>query len=101
DVLSAKVIKTIPMPGVTGAWGVTIASDGKVYMGTHYDGHLYQYTPGSDQLVDLGQLGQETHIWTIVAGTNGKVYVGTYPNAHVFEYDPIANRVHDLGRVHP
>ena len=101
DLLSAKVIKTIPMPGVTGAWGVKAASDGKIYAGTHYDGHLFQYTPGGDSLVDLGRLGEETHVWTLVAGANGKIYAGTYPNAHVFEYDPAANVVNDLGRVHP
>ncbi|MEF3305730.1 hypothetical protein PV407_21515 [Paenibacillus sp. GYB003] len=101
DLMSAEVVKTIPMPGVTGAWGVKAAGDGKIYAGTHYDGHLYQYTPGSDSLVDLGRLGTETHIWALVAGANGKIYAGTYPNAHVFEYDPVANRVNDLGRVHP
>lgn len=101
DLLGAKVIRTIPMPGVTGAWAVKAATDGKVYAGTHYDGHLYQYTPGGDSLVDLGQLGEETHIWAMVAGADGKMYAGTYPNAHVFEYDPAANRVNDLGRVHP
>ncbi|WP_193556300.1 FIMAH domain-containing protein [Paenibacillus ginsengarvi] len=101
DLLTAKVIRTIPMPGVTGAWAVKAASDGKVYAGTHYDGHLYQYTPGGTSLVDLGQLGGETHIWAMVAGANGKMYAGTYPNAHVFEYDPASNQVSDLGRVHP
>ncbi|MBD2862531.1 PQQ-like beta-propeller repeat protein [Paenibacillus oceani] len=101
DLLSADVIKTIPMPGVTGAWGVKAASDGKIYAGTHYDGHLYQYTPGSDSIVDLGRLGAETHIWALVAGADGKIYAGTYPNAHVFEYDPATNQVNDLGRVHP
>ncbi|MDF2714200.1 MAG: hypothetical protein K0R28_1125 [Paenibacillus sp.] len=101
DILDAKVIKTIPMPGVTGAWAVKQASDGKIYVGTHYDGRLYQYSPGSDSLVDLGRLGQETHVWAISAGPSGKVYAGTYPNAHVYEYDPATNRVNDLGRVHP
>jgi hypothetical protein len=101
DVDTAKVVKTIPMPGVTGAWGVKAASDGKIYAGTHYDGHLYQYTPGGSSLVDLGQLGAETHIWALVAGAGGKIYAGTYPNAHVFEYDPVTNQVRDLGRVHP
>lgn len=101
DLDTAKVVKTIPMPGVTGAWGVKAASDGNIYAGTHYDGRLYQYTPGSDSLVNLGQLGAETHIWALVAGADGKIYAGTYPNAHVFEYDPATNQVSDLGRVHP
>lgn len=101
DLSTAKVVKTIPMSGVTGAWGVKAASDGKIYAGTHYDGHLYQYTPGGSSLVDLGRLGAETHIWALVAGADGKMYAGTYPNAHVFEYDPATNQVRDLGRVHP
>lgn len=101
DVLEAKVIKKIPMPGVSGVWAIEIASDGKVYAGSSTNGSLYQYTPGSDHVVNLGRLGQETHIWSMVAGKDGKVYAGTYPNAHVYEYDPAANQIRDIGRVHP
>lgn len=101
DLLSAEVIKTFPMPGVTGAWAVKMSSDGKIYAATHYNASLYQYTPGSDTIVNLGRLGSESHAWSMAAGPDGKMYVGTYPNAHVFEYDPATNQIRDLGRVHP
>lgn len=101
DVLTAKVVKTIPMPGVEGAWAIETASDGSVYIGTHYDGSLYQYAPGGDHLVNLGRLGEETHVWSLAAGADGKIYAGTYPNGSVFEYDPAADQIRLLGRMHP
>lgn len=101
DLETEAVIRTIPMPGVTGAWGVKTATDGSVYAGTHYNGRLYRYVPGASSLTDLGQLGAETHIWELVAGADGKMYAGTYPNAHVYEYDPATGQLTDLGRVHP
>lgn len=101
DMSTAKVIKTIPMPGATGAWALKAASDGTIYIGTNSNGRLYRYTPGGAALADLGRLGQETHVFSMAAGVNGKMYMGTYPNARVYEYDPVANRVNDLGKAHP
>jgi len=99
DILDNKMLKRIPLPGVTGAWGVETASDGKVYIGTHYDGRLLQYTPGADNVKEIAKLGNESHVFDIVAGKNGKVYIGTYPHAHVFEYDPITDKLRDYGSM--
>ncbi|WP_158301992.1 FIMAH domain-containing protein [Paenibacillus mesophilus] len=101
DVMTSQVLRSIDMPGASGAWGVTAASDGTVYVGTHFNGHLYRYVPADGSLTDLGRLGEETHIWAIEAGPDGKVYAGTYPNAHVFEYAPASQTIRDLGRAHP
>ena len=101
DIISGKVLKKIPLPGVAGSWAVQQASDGKVYIGSHYKAHFYQYTPGSDEIIDLGAMGKETHVFDMAAGKEGKIYAGTYPNAHVFEYDPHTKKITDLGRVSP
>jgi len=99
DILDNKLCKRIPLPGVTGAWGVETASDGRVYIGTHYDGRLLQYTPGADEVKTIAKLGDESHVFDIVAGKNGKVYIGTYPHAHVFEYDPATDQLRDYGSL--
>jgi len=99
DIISGKVLKKIPLPGVSGSWAVQQASDGKVYIGSHYKACFYQYTPGSDHIINLGAMGKETHVFDMVAGKDGKIYAGTYPNAHVYEYDPHTEKITDLGRV--
>lgn len=101
DIMTSQVLQTIDMPGVSGAWSVAAASDGTVYVGTHFNGRLYRYVPADGSLTDLGRLGQETHIWAIEPGPDGKIYAGTYPNAHVYEYDPVSQTIRDLGRAHP
>lgn len=101
DAMTAQVLQSIDMPGAAGAWGVTAAGDGTVYVGTHNNGRLYRYVPGDTGLTDLGRLGQETHVWALIPGPGNKIYAGTYPNAHVFEYDPSTQTIRDLGRAHP
>lgn len=101
DARTRNVIRTIPLPGVESAWGVQVATDGTVYIGTHYDGSLYKYSPQDKSLVKLGRLGSESHIFSMVAGSDGKIYAGTYPSAHVYEYDPATGLITDLGRFDP
>lgn len=86
---TSAVTRQINLPGAEGAWAVTIATDGKVYAGSYSNGHLYQYTPGSSSVVDLGQaVAGENFIWDLKPGLNGKVYGGTSSNCYVFKYEP-------------
>ncbi|GIP38962.1 hypothetical protein J31TS4_22420 [Paenibacillus sp. J31TS4] len=101
DALSREVLGTYPMPGVEAAWGVKVATDGQVYIGTHYNGGLYRYNPGTKQFDYLGQFGSETHVFSMVAGPNGKIFAGTYPGGRLYEYDPAAGAIQDLGRPDP
>ncbi|TMV52822.1 hypothetical protein FE783_01080 [Paenibacillus mesophilus] len=101
DALSAEVLTSIDMPGVSGSWGLKAASDGSVYMGTYGNGRMYRYVPGSDRIEDLGRLGEETFVYYLTEGKDGILYTGTYPNATLFAYDPAAKQIRNLGRVHP
>lgn len=89
DAESEEILKVLDLPGATGAWAITVASDGAAYAGTYPNGHLYRYTPGADQVEDLGQPAPNTTvIYGLVPGKDGKVYGGTYWSGHAFEYDP-------------
>lgn len=101
DVRSRELIKAIPLPGASGGWGYTTASDGSVYVGSYYDGHLFRYEPEADRLTDLGRiLPSEGYLYHLVPGENGVIYGGTYPNAHLFSYSPTEG-VTDYGRMDP
>jgi len=97
DPIGRELIRTVQMPGSSGGWGITQASDGRVYGGTYSEGHLYQYDPATDTLTDLGQAVEgQSYIYGLRPGADGRVYGGTYPDAHVFSYSP-SEGFHDYG----
>lgn len=101
DVRTRESIKTIPLPGASGGWGATTASDGSIYIGSYNNGRLYRYEPAADRMTDLGQpIPGEGLIYHLVPGENGVIYGGTYPNAHLFSYSPTEGVV-DYGRMDP
>ncbi|WP_205127062.1 hypothetical protein [Paenibacillus ginsengarvi] len=99
DAMTAEVLTTVDMPGVSGAWGLLQASDGSVYVGTYGNGRLYRYVPGSDRLADLGRLGEESVVYYLTECREGNIYTGTYPSGALFRYDPRSNRIDHLGRL--
>lgn len=101
DALSREVVRSYPLPGVEAAWGVKVATDGRVYIGTHYDGGLYRYTPGTNSFEHLGRFGSETHVFSLVAGPNGTMYAGTYPGGRLYEFDPADGQIRDMGQLDP
>lgn len=89
DPINRQLRRTIRLEGSSGGWGITQASDGLVYAGTYYDGHLYQYDPRADQVVDLGPPAPgQTYVYGLRPGTDGRIYGGTYPGARAFSYSP-------------
>ncbi|PYI55703.1 OmpL47-type beta-barrel domain-containing protein [Paenibacillus flagellatus] len=101
DAATRDVLRTFSMPGVEAAWGVKVASDGSVYVGTHYDGGLYRYAPNGKTFDYIGRFGGETHVFSLVAGPNGKMYAGTYPSGKLYVYDPADGTIRDLGAFDP
>ncbi|WP_127581566.1 hypothetical protein [Paenibacillus koleovorans] len=85
DTLSAT---TYTLSGAGGGWGITRATDGKVYAGTYSGGKLFQYTPGASGAVDLGQAGGQSFLWSLAPGLSGSVYMGTFPSAKIMKFTP-------------
>jgi streptogramin lyase len=102
DVHSRQLLNTVPLPGAAGAWGIAIASDGRLYVGTYPNAHLYRFDPVTAVVTDLGQpIAAESFIYGLTADQNGNVYGGTYPNAHAFKYDASTSQVTDYGSLDP
>jgi hypothetical protein len=107
DVKSEELLKQIPVEGAGGAWGIAVATDGKVYIGTYGAAWLYVYDPAAGTVTNLGDpasvdpnLPKSTQFLSLVSGKDGKVYGGVYPNGIVFEYDP-AKGFTSLGQPYP
>lgn len=92
---TGKVTVDLPLPGATGAWNATTATDGSVYVGSYNfsdtttNGRLYRYVPGADSAQDLGNpIPGDTFVWDVTAGPDGSVFGGGYPSGGAFRYSP-------------
>lgn len=100
DVHTRQLKRTVPLPGASGAWAITVATDGSVYVGSYGNGRLYRYLPATASVTDLGQpVAGEQFIYGLTAGDDGVVYAGTYPHAHAVRYDPASGAVTDYGSL--
>ncbi len=100
DVQTRELIRAVPLPGAAGAWAITVASDGSVYVGSYSNGRLYRYQPSTGAVTDLGQpVPDESFVYGLTAGRDGVVYGGTYPHAHAFGYDPATGDFTDYGSL--
>lgn len=75
------------MQGASGAPMVQVAPDGRVYVATFYDGHLFRWDPATGQMTDLGRApGGATYLYGLSIAPDGTVFGGSYPNATVWSY---------------
>ncbi len=82
--------------------------DGNVYGSSILPEHLFRYTPGKGELIDLGQCSAASGEAYSMANREGKLYIASYPGARISVYDP-AKPYHyglsatdnpiDLGRI--
>lgn len=102
DLHSRELIRAVPLPGAAGAWAITVATDGSVYVGSYANARLYRYRSETGTVTDLGQpIPGESFLYGLSAGRDGVVYGGTYPHAHAFSYDPGSGGFTDLGSLDP
>ena len=101
DLETEQVVKSLPMPETSGAWSVTTASDGSVYLGAYNLGLLFRYIPSTDELVNLGHpfATKDAVLYPMAAGKDGIMYGSTYPTANLYAYDPATNAFTDYGTM--
>jgi hypothetical protein len=92
-------------PGVTeyGACMI-LGPDGKIYIGTRPNAHIWRLDPHDGQIIDLGQPAPEdprSFIYQMAVGSDRKIYACTYPAARLLRCDPATQTVEDLGRLWP
>ena len=75
--------------------------DGKVYIGSAPNAHLFRFDPKDPGLIDLGQpCPGETCIWCLATAPDGTVYGGTSPHAKLFVCPSGVGEAVDLGRMY-
>lgn len=101
DIETEQVVKSMPLPDTSGAWSVTMSSDGSVYLGAYNLGLLYRYIPSTDQLVNLGHpfATKDSVLYPMAAGKDGIMYGSTYPTAHLYAYNPATSAFTDYGTM--
>lgn len=105
DVITGKQTASFTLPNAGGSWGMEVAANGDVYIGTWPNALLYRYVPGSQVVECLGQPpgfeGEPFAIWRIVTDNEGNVYggvSGSRPNdGRAFRYDTKAKTFIDYG----
>lgn len=87
DLKTRKLLKLIPLESATGAWAITVATDGKVWVGSYRNGHVYCYDPKTETLKDLGRSSADSDVlFGLSSGPDGSVYGGSYGKAKIFGY---------------
>ncbi|TMV51493.1 hypothetical protein FE783_06875 [Paenibacillus mesophilus] len=98
---TGATLQSFDLPGATAVWGMAVATDGTLYLGTA-SGKLFQYVPGAASVTDLGvAISGETTIWELTTGTSGKIYGGTYPGGKAFKYEPGVGVTAFGGQIEP
>jgi len=89
-------------PAGAGAWGLAVGPEGRIYLGTYYEGYIMRFDPArpGKGIELVGRPAEsEKYIWSFTVGKDGKLYGGTYPNAKLVSLDPGTGEMSDLGRL--
>jgi len=98
DLEHGELVSATILEGVSGSACLTTTSDGRVYIGTYWNGSLYRYDPADDSVTNLGvMVPGETYLTGIIEGPDGMIFGGTNLTAHVFRHDPDSGQTVDLG----
>ncbi|TDQ00372.1 PQQ-binding-like beta-propeller repeat protein [Labedaea rhizosphaerae] len=106
DPFTRTVLHKYPMENASGAWGVSVADNGDVYVATNIQGDLFYLPWGSPQIQDVGRpLPDVSFLWEGDTDEHGTFYVGTYhgyatgalPPAHLVSWSPKTRKYRDYG----
>jgi hypothetical protein len=93
-------------PAGTGAWGLLVGPDNKIYLGTHEgpdpqdSGQILVFDPKAPEkeIQIVGRpAASETYLWQFVTGPDKKLYGCTFPEAKLISFDPTTGAMADLG----
>ncbi|OAS15785.1 hypothetical protein [Paenibacillus oryzisoli] len=100
DARTGELLDDHDLDQIEAVWGMTVASDQSVYLGTANKRALYRYVPGTVSVnggvkTITGSSLQKTTldaglnvIWDVTAGSSGNVYGGTATDGKAFLYNP-------------
>lgn len=88
-------------PAGQGSWALHDLGDGRVVMGTFYDGRFLLFDMAKRRFVGAVAFPGESYIWNLARGKDGRIYGGTYPGGKLGALDPNTLRVEDCGAPAP
>ncbi|KRE59916.1 carbohydrate binding domain-containing protein [Paenibacillus sp. Soil750] len=100
DARTGEVVDDQNLDQIEAVWGMTVASDQSVYLGTANKRALYRYVPGTvsisggTKIITGSSLVKTTLdsgmnvIWDVTAGSSGNIYGGTATDGKAFRYNP-------------
>lgn len=106
DPFTRTVVNKFTMPDAQGAWGVSVASNGDVFVATYGKGALFRLPWGAGQIQNLGAPTPYTSfLWEGDTDEQGRLYVGTtegfapgtLPPGRLVSWDPATNAFRDYG----
>jgi hypothetical protein len=95
---SGTVFKT---PAGAGAEGLTQVPDGRLVLGTFYDGHVMVFDMKKMAFDTWQRFGNETYVWGFAVGNDGRAYFGTFPGGKLGALDLNSYTFEDLGAAAP
>ncbi|MFW6599179.1 hypothetical protein ACQBAU_01740 [Propionibacteriaceae bacterium Y2011] len=104
DVATGAVIRAIKLPTAEGCFDLTVATDGRVYLPSYFDYHLWRYDPATKQVDDLGEIDPDPladYAFGAGYGPDGEVFLGTYKDTRLHSVDPETGAITNLGPIDP
>lgn len=98
-----------PVKTELGAYGMAVASDNNLYLGTvsRANAHILKFDTTSSQFTDAGVVPvdpasstKQTYVWELTLSQyDKKLYGCTYPSADLISYAPSNGQIANLGRM--
>jgi hypothetical protein len=100
DARTGELLDDQNLDQIEAVWGMTVASDQSVYLGTANKRALYRYVPGTVsisggvKIITGSSLAKTTLdaglniIWDVTAGSSGNMFGGTATDGKAFRYNP-------------
>ena len=89
--------KVVVAPAGSGAWALNHLGNGRLAVGTYYDGTWMIYDMRKGAWTSTAKFPGEDYLWNFAVGSDGRIYTGTYPGGKLGSYDPATGRVEDCG----
>lgn len=103
DIATGEVLRALKLPTAEGCFDFTVASDGRVYIGTYFDYQLWRYDPATKQIDALGDIDSDElpdYVFGAGPGPDGLAFLGTYKDSRLHSVDP-TGAVTNHGTVDP
>jgi len=88
-------------PAGSGSWALHDMGDGRLVVGTFYDGRFMIFDLRKRRFVGVAAFPGESYIWNLARGKDGRLYGGTYPGGRLGAFDPDRLTVEDCGAPAP